>query len=206
MERTFSVEKRNLRIVLRSEGREDVLNTPIPTIIDNSSDEEKVRVMELKSESLPVTCLMLAGMEPDLQKRFEHQDAYTIIFNLKVLFQEQARIERYETHKATLDSKLVKGKPVGPHVINMIGLFSRMETLGTSYDQELATDIVLHSLHDGFASFRMNYHMHGIKKNLNELHGMLKAAEQNTLTDNKKEVLNVNRGKVITPSLDENRN
>ena len=187
--------ERNLRIVLRSEGREDVLTTPIPTITDTSSDEEKDREMELRSYSLPVTCLMLAAMEPDLQKRFEHQDAYTIITNLKVLFQEQARIERYETHKATLDSKLVKGKPVGPHVFDMIGLFSRMESLGTPYDQELATDIVLHSLHDGFASFRMNYHMHGIKKSLNELHGMLKAAEQNTPTDNKKEVLNVNKGK-----------
>ena len=66
---------------------------------------------------------MLAGMEPDLQKRFEHQDVCTIITNLKVLFQEHARIERYETHKAILDSKLVKGKPVGPHVFDMIGLF-----------------------------------------------------------------------------------
>ena len=169
--------ERNLRIVLRSEGREDVLTTPIPIITDTSSDEEKDREMELRSDSLPLTCLMLVGMEPGLQKRFEHQDAHTIITNLKVLFQEQARIERYETHKAILDSKLVKGKPVGPHVFDMIGLFSRMELLGTPYDQELATDIVLHSLHDGFASFRMNYHMHGIKKNLNELHGMLKAAE-----------------------------
>ena len=33
--------ERNLRIVLRSEGREDVLTTPIPIITDTSSDEEK---------------------------------------------------------------------------------------------------------------------------------------------------------------------
>ena len=184
--------ERNLRIVLRSEGRENVLATPIPVLTATSSDEEKAEEKKVRDESLPLTCLMLAAMEPALQKRFENQDAHSIMTNLKTLFQEQARIERYETHKAILDSKLVKGKPVGPHVFDMIGLFERMESLGAKYDQELATDIILHSLHDGFAQFRMNYHMHGIKKTLNELHGMLKAAEQNTPVDNKKDVLVVN--------------
>ncbi|XP_047320821.1 uncharacterized protein LOC124924877 [Impatiens glandulifera] len=80
-------------------------------------------------------------METELQKRFLHSDAYTIITELKTLFQDQARIKRYETHKAILDSKLVKGKPVSPHVISLTGLFKRMENLGTPYDQELATDI-----------------------------------------------------------------
>ncbi|KAJ6364266.1 hypothetical protein OIU76_029248 [Salix suchowensis] len=122
--------ERNLRIILRSEGREDVLTTPVPTVTNTSSDEEKARATRVKSEALPVTCLMLAAMEPDLQKRFEHSDAYSIITELKTLFQDQARIERYETHKAILDSHLVKGKPVSPHVIKLIGLFKRMENLG----------------------------------------------------------------------------
>ena len=110
----------------------------------------------MRSEALPVTCLMLAAMELDLQKRFEHSDAYTIITELKMLFQDQARIERYETHKAILDSKLVRGKPVSPHMISLTGLFKRMENLETPYDQELATDIILRSLHDGFTPFRMH--------------------------------------------------
>ncbi|KAL9670760.1 hypothetical protein QQ045_008318 [Rhodiola kirilowii] len=102
---------RDLRIILRSEGREDVLATPIPSLTDTSSDEEKATEARVKSEALPVTCLMLAAMEPDLQKRFEHSDAYTIITDLKTLFQDQARIERYETHEAILDTKFERGKP-----------------------------------------------------------------------------------------------
>ncbi|KAJ6291685.1 hypothetical protein OIU76_023715 [Salix suchowensis] len=112
-----------------------------------------------------------------------------------LMLADQARIERYETHKAILDSHLVKGKPVSPHVIKLTGLFKRMENLGTPYDQELATDIVLRSLHDGFAPFRMQYHMNGLKHDLNELHSMLKNAEGNIIGDKKKEVLNVNNGK-----------
>ncbi|XP_047327062.1 uncharacterized protein LOC124930752 [Impatiens glandulifera] len=187
--------ERNLRIILRSEGREDVLTTPIPKVTDTSSDEEKATATQLKTEALPVTCLMLAAMEPDLQKRFLSSDAYTITTELKTLFQDQARIERYETHKAILDSRLVKGKPVSPHVISLTGLFKRMEDLGTPYDQELATDIVLRSLHDGFAPFRMKYHMNGLKHDLNELHNLLKNAEGNITDDKRKEVLNVNSGK-----------
>ncbi|XP_047327084.1 uncharacterized protein LOC124930771 [Impatiens glandulifera] len=154
-ETNFLDWERNLRIILRSEGREDILTTPIPTVTGTSSDEEKATSTRVKTEALPVTCLMLAAMEPELQKRFLHSDTYTIITELKTLFQDQARIERYETHKVILYSKLVKGKPVSPHVISLTGLFKRMENLGTPYDQELATDIVLRSLHDGFAPFRM---------------------------------------------------
>ena len=130
--------ERNLRIILRSEGCEDVLATPVPTVTNTSSDEEKATAT-------------------------------------------RARIERYETHKAILDSHLVKGKPVSPHVIKLTGLFKRMENLGTPYDQELATDIVLRSLHDGFAPFRMQYHMNDLKHDLNELHSMLKNAEGNII-------------------------
>ena len=84
---------------------------------------------------------------------------------------------------------------MSPHVINLTGFFKRIENLGTPYDQELATDIVLRSLHDGFAPFRMYYHMNDLKHDLNELHGMLKNIEANITDDKNKEVLNVNKGK-----------
>ncbi|XP_047326464.1 uncharacterized protein LOC124930144 [Impatiens glandulifera] len=151
--------ERNLRIILRSEGREDALATPIPMVTETSSDEEKTNTIQLKNEALP------------------------------------ARIERYVTHKAILDSKFLKGKHVSPHVISLTRLFKSMENLGTPYDQELATDIVLRSLHDGFAPFRMQYHMNGLKHDLNELHKLLKNAEGNMIDDKRKEVPNVNNGR-----------
>ncbi|XP_047312496.1 uncharacterized protein LOC124915775 [Impatiens glandulifera] len=187
--------ERNLRIILRSEGPEDALATPIPIVTETSSDEKKANTIRLKNEALPITCLKLAAMELELQKRFLNFDAYTIISELKTLFQDQTRIERYETHKAILNSKLVKGKHVSPHVISLTGLFKRVGNLGTPYDQELATDIVLRSLHDGFTPFKMQYHMNGLKYDLNELHNLLKNVEVNMIDDKRKEVLNVNNGK-----------
>ena len=90
-------------------------------------------------------------------------DAYNIIQQLKIMFRLQARVERYETHKAILKCELEAGKPVGEHVFKMIGHFENMERLGFPYSQELATDIILHSLHGGFKNFRLNFHMNGVQ-------------------------------------------
>ena len=40
---------------------------------------------------------MLYGLEPGLQKRFEHHGAYKMFQELKLVFQTHARVERYDT-------------------------------------------------------------------------------------------------------------
>ncbi|KAA0056624.1 hypothetical protein E6C27_scaffold288G001440 [Cucumis melo var. makuwa] len=76
-------------------------------------------------------------------------DAFTIIGQLKAMFQEQARQERVNTIKAFVNYKLAKGSPVSPYVLKM-----------KSY-------------------FVMSYNMHEIEKSLTQLHGMLKTAKLN---------------------------
>ena len=43
-----------------------------------------------------VQCAMLYGLEPRLQKRFEHHGAYEMIEELKMIFEAHAHVERYE--------------------------------------------------------------------------------------------------------------
>ena len=64
---------------MRSEGREDVLKNPLPVITDESNEAVKRCAKHANDRSISVTCLMMAAMEPDLQKRFETKDAYTIM-------------------------------------------------------------------------------------------------------------------------------
>lgn len=60
---------RNLRIVLRAEKKETILDTPIPEEpADNATATLKNAYKKACDESLEVSCLMLACMEPDLQK------------------------------------------------------------------------------------------------------------------------------------------
>jgi hypothetical protein len=64
---------------------------------------------------------MLATISPDLQKQYEHGDAYTMIQGLRGMFENQARAERYNISKALFACKLEGGSPVKTHVIKMMG-------------------------------------------------------------------------------------
>src|SRR5665811_2530945 len=84
---------RNLRIVLRQEGKIYVLDTDLVVPTHDASAEDKAAFEKLKKDSNDVTCLMLACMDASLQKHFEDADVYNINIVLKEMFQEQERIE-----------------------------------------------------------------------------------------------------------------
>ena len=77
---------------------------------------------------MSVTILMwlvscYATMEPELQKQFESLDAFAMMELLKEMFQQQARIERYNTHKALIECKMAPGSSVSAHVLKDEGLY-----------------------------------------------------------------------------------
>ena len=186
-----------VRIVLRAEGRESVLDTPLPEPLpETATVAEKRARQNLEANSVQVTCLMLACMEHDFQKRFNNLDAYTIIQQLRTMFEKNARLERFEANCKLLECKLGKGKPVGPHVFALIGHFQVMEKLGFPYPKELATDIVIRSLPETFDAFRLNFYMQGGEATLPELHGMLVQAERSLPSEPAlKDVLMVRKNK-----------
>ena len=191
----FTNWERMLRLILKSEGREDVIDTPLPILPENPTNAQRQRHKEVLDRVVPITCLMIAAMEPSLQARFENMDAYSIMQELRALFQKQARVSRYELHREILDAKMDEGTPVHDHVFRMMGLFDQMEKLGHPYSHEMATDIILRSLPESFNHFRMNYNMSGGASTLVELHSMLINAERQLPKQPKKEVLMVTKEK-----------
>ena len=175
----FTTWYRNLRIVLKHDKKEHVLEDPLPEEpADNANATTKNAYHKLVDESTEISCLMLACMEPDLQQHFENVEAYDMIESLKSMFQTQARTERFNVWRSLMDCKLKEGDPLSPHVIKMIGYVQALDRLGFPLLDELATDAVLGSLPPSYGTFISNYHMHGMDKKLTELHGMLKVAEQ----------------------------
>lgn len=60
---------RNLRIVLRQERKEYVLEQPYPNdLLDNASNADRTAYDKHCDDSVNVSCLMLATMSPDPQK------------------------------------------------------------------------------------------------------------------------------------------
>ena len=107
---------RNLRIVLKQERKLYVLDEPLL-----KEPAEKNAYEKHHNDSIDVACLMLATMSSELQKDLENMEAYDMIFNLKEMFQQQARQERYENTKALHSFKMAEGTSVSAHVLKMKG-------------------------------------------------------------------------------------
>ncbi|KAG8482959.1 hypothetical protein CXB51_022006 [Gossypium anomalum] len=143
---------RNLRIVLKQERKLYVIEK---SLLDeppaNASRANKDAYKKHLDDMVDVGCLMLATMNPELQKQHEDMVAYDMIEHLKELYQGQARQERFDISKALFQCKLAEGSPIGPHVLKMIGYIEKMSKLGFPLGQELATDVILQSLSDSYS-------------------------------------------------------
>ena len=181
---------RALRIVLKREKKAYVLTKPLPaeaptmTVTVGVGDEarevenlEYVLHNQHVEDELDVSTLMLATMAPDLQKRFEDQSSFLIMDQLSKMFLEQARVERYRVTRSLLQCRMSEGSSVSSHILKMMSYLEQLDKLDCSLKKEFAMDIVLNSLSPSYSGFIMNYHMHGMDKSLDELHGMLKTAE-----------------------------
>jgi hypothetical protein len=134
----------NLRIILRQEKIEHVLTESYPEDLPASLSAADHRGYEKRcDDALNMSCLILATMFPDLQKQYEHVDAYTMIQRLRGMFKNQARAERYNISKALFACKLIEGSPISPHVIKMMSYNETLDKLSCALKDDLTTDVIL---------------------------------------------------------------
>ena len=87
-----------------------------------------------------------------------------MIGGLRGMFENQARVERYNISKSLFSCKLAEGSPVGPHVIKMIGYIETLDRLGSELHDDLAIDVILQSLPPSDVPFIMNFQINGMEK------------------------------------------
>ena len=67
----------NLRIIFIAAQKAYVLDAPLGAVPPANSTEDVMNVWQMrKDDYLIVQCAMLYGLEPGLQRRFEHHGAY----------------------------------------------------------------------------------------------------------------------------------
>ncbi|KAG8501098.1 hypothetical protein CXB51_003177 [Gossypium anomalum] len=161
---------RNLRIVLKQEQKLYVIEQPLPNEPPtNASRADRDAYKKHLNDMVDVGCLMLAIMNPEIQKQHENMVAYDMIEHLKELYQGQARQEMFDISKALFQCKLAEGSPVGTHVLKMIGYIESLSKLGFSLSQGLATNVILQLLPDSYSQFVLNFNMNEIDKTLPQL-------------------------------------
>ena len=120
---------------------------------------------------------MLYGLESGLQIHFECHGAYEMFQELKLIFQANARVERYEVSNKFYSCKMEENSSVSEHILKMSGYHNRLTQLGVNLRCHSVIDRALQSLPPSYKGFMMNYNMRGMEKTIPELFAMLKAAE-----------------------------
>ena len=95
---------------------------------------------------LIVQCVMLYSLEPGLQRRFEHHGPYQMFQELKLIFQENARVERYEVSNKFYSCKMEENSSVNEHILKMSGYNNHLIQLGVNLPDDSVIDRVLQSL------------------------------------------------------------
>ena len=96
---------------------------------------------------------------------------------LKLIFQTNARVERYEVSNKFYSCKMEESSFVSEHILRMSGYHNHLTLLGVNLPDDCVIDRVLQSLPRSYKGFVMNYNMQGMEKNIPELFAVLKAAE-----------------------------
>ena len=88
---------RELRFILIAAQKNYVLDAPLGDGPIAGADAEVMNVwLAQYDDYLIVHCAMLYGLEPGHQRRFERHGAYEMFQELKLIFQANTRVERYE--------------------------------------------------------------------------------------------------------------
>ncbi|XP_042065342.1 uncharacterized protein LOC121808832 [Salvia splendens] len=158
---------RCLRLVLRHDKVEYVLDKPIGVIPDKESLEFATFDVEAHQKHIDnasdAQCVMLSSMSLELQRQHEHMFPYEMLKHLESLYASQAQTMEYEILRDLFKCKLRDGSKVSEHVLKMIGLIERLASIGTVLPANVSTNLILQSLPSSFENFIVYFNMNNTK-------------------------------------------
>ena len=121
--RNYTDWVRNLRIILIASQKNYVLEAPLGARPAADATDDVKNVWQSKADDYSIVqCAMLYGLEPGLQRRFEHHGAYEMFQELKLIFQANVRGERYEVSNKFYSCKMEENSSVSEHILRMSGV------------------------------------------------------------------------------------
>ena len=137
---------RNLRIILIAAHKNYVLDAPLGERPAAGAGADVLNVWQARSDDyLIVQCSMLYGLELGLQRRFERHGAYEMFQELKLIFQANARVERYEVSNKFYSCNMEENSSISEHILRMSGYHNHLTQLGVNLLDDCVIDRVLQS-------------------------------------------------------------
>ena len=86
---------------------------------------------------------MLYDLESGLQRRFERHGAYEMFQELKLIFQANVQVQRYEVSNKFYSSKMEENSSVSEHILGMSGYHNHLTQVGVNLPDDSVIDRVL---------------------------------------------------------------
>ena len=86
---------------------------------------------------------MLYVLEPGRQKNFERHGAYKMFQELKLVFQNHSRVERYVTSDKYFAYKMEENSSTSEHVLRLSGNYNCLNQVGVNLPDKIVIDKVL---------------------------------------------------------------
>ena len=86
---------------------------------------------------------MLYGLESGIQRHFERHGAYELFQELKLVFQTDARVERYETSDKYFAYMMEENSSTSEHVLRLSGYYNCLNQVGVNLPDKIVIDKVL---------------------------------------------------------------
>ncbi len=96
---------------------------------------------------------------------------------LKLIFQANPQVERYEVSNKFYSCKMEENSYVSEHILRMSGYYNHLTQLGVNLPDDCVIDRILQSLPPSYKGFVMNYNMQGIMETIPKLFVMLKSTK-----------------------------
>ena len=86
---------------------------------------------------------MLNSLESGFQRRFERHGLYEMFQELKLIFQANTRVERYEVSNKFYGKKMEENRSTSEHVLRLSGYYNRLNQVGVNLLDKIVIDRVL---------------------------------------------------------------
>ena len=117
---------RNLRVILIAAQKNYVLEAPLG-VPPAPATADIVNAWQTHVDDYSIVqCAMLYDLESELQRRFECHGAYEMFQELKLIFQANARVERYEVSNKFYSCKMEENSFVSEHILRMSGYHNHL--------------------------------------------------------------------------------
>src|SRR3954464_11710733 len=121
---------RNLMIILIVAQKNYILEAPLGAKPAAGGMPDIKNVWQSKVDDYSIVqCAMLYGLESGLQRCFECHGAYEMFQELKLIFQANARTERYEVSNKFYSCKMEENSSVSEHILKMSGYHNHLTQL-----------------------------------------------------------------------------